>query len=97
MKPVVPIAERKRRTNMLRILSEKKLGIFYRSQQGRTAKVLFEHEDKNGIMSGYSENYVRVTTPFNNQMVNRVTECIIGATDNDSHEVNCTILESIPA
>ena len=48
-------------------------------------------------MSGYSENYVRVTTPFNNQMVNRVTECIIGATDNDSHEVNCTILESILA
>ncbi len=97
MKPVVPVAERKRRTNMLRILSEKKLGIFYRSQEGKTAKVLFEHENKNGIMSGYSENYVRVSTPFNNEMVNKVIECKIGATDNDSHEVNCTILESITA
>lgn len=72
MDGVVPIAERKRRNKMLRILSEKKKMAFYQSQLGKTLPVLWEHEDKDGMMFGFTENYVRVQKPFDASSVNHV-------------------------
>ena len=70
MNGVVPIPERKRRNKMLRILSEKKKRAFYESQLGQVRPVLFEAENKEGFMLGYTDNYVRVKTYWNPQWAN---------------------------
>ena len=67
---VVEQGERKRRNKMLRILSEKKRQAFYQSQLNSTQKVLWEHDNKEGKMFGFTENYVKVQTDFNPDLVN---------------------------
>ena len=67
---VVEQGERKRRNKMLRILSEKKRQAFYQSQLNSTQKVLWEHDNKDGKMFGFTENYVKVQTDFNPELVN---------------------------
>ena len=67
---VVEQGERKRRNKMLRILSEKKRQAFYQSQLNSTQKVLWEHDNKEGKMFGFTENYVKVQTDFNPELVN---------------------------
>ncbi len=68
---IVDQGERKRRNKMLRILSEKKRQAFYQSQLGTTQKVLWEHDNKDGKMFGFTENYVKVQTDFNLELVNK--------------------------
>ncbi|WP_395091441.1 tRNA (N(6)-L-threonylcarbamoyladenosine(37)-C(2))-methylthiotransferase MtaB [Vaginella massiliensis] len=63
---------RKERNKMLRILSEKKRLAFYQSQLGSTQKVLWEHESKNDKMYGFTENYVKVEMPYDEQLVNQI-------------------------
>ncbi len=70
MPGTVPYAERKKRNKMLRILSEKKRNQFYRENMDKTFTVLFEEENKNEQMSGYTENYIRVTRPYDRTLVN---------------------------
>lgn len=72
MDGVIPIPERKRRNKMLRILSEKKKMAFYETQLGKTYPILWEHENKNGIMFGFTENYVRVQKPYDANSVNQI-------------------------
>lgn len=72
MDGVIPIPERKRRNKMLRILSEKKKMAFYATQVGKTLPVLWEHENKNGVMFGFTENYVRVQKTFDIASVNQI-------------------------
>lgn len=72
MEGVVPIAERKKRNKMLRILSEKKKVAFYQSQLGKILPVLWEHENKDGMMFGFTENYVRVQKPFHEASINTI-------------------------
>lgn len=72
MEGVVPIPERKKRNKMLRILSEKKKMAFYQSQLGKTLPILWEHENKNGMMYGFTENYVRVKKPFQTESANQI-------------------------
>ncbi|SEM67225.1 threonylcarbamoyladenosine tRNA methylthiotransferase MtaB [Chryseobacterium taichungense] len=72
MEGVVPIAERKKRNKMLRILSEKKKMAFYQTQLGKTLPVLWEHENKDGKMFGFTENYVRVQKDFDPASVNQI-------------------------
>ena len=62
MEFTVPYAERKKRSKMLRILSEKKKRAFYESQLGTTHTVLFEKPEEDGSIEGWTENYVRVRT-----------------------------------
>lgn len=70
MDGAVPMIERKRRNKMLRILSAKKRRAFYESQLGKTLEVLFEGENKEGYISGFTQNYVRVKTFWNPELVN---------------------------
>ncbi len=77
MQGVVPVSERKKRNKMLRILSEKKKMEFYRTQLGKQLPVLWEHENKNGMMYGFTENYVRVSKPFDHQSVNQIENIIL--------------------
>ncbi|MBK1895300.1 tRNA (N(6)-L-threonylcarbamoyladenosine(37)-C(2))-methylthiotransferase MtaB [Chryseobacterium paridis] len=72
MEGVVPIPERKKRNKMLRILSEKKKMSFYQTQLGKTLPVLWEHENKDGKMYGFTENYVRVQKDFEQNSVNQI-------------------------
>jgi threonylcarbamoyladenosine tRNA methylthiotransferase MtaB len=72
MEGVVPIPERKKRNKMLRILSEKKKMAFYQTQLGKILPVLWEHENKDGKMFGFTENYVRVQKDFDQASVNQI-------------------------
>ena len=49
---------------MLRILSEKKLRRFYEDNLGSVATVLFEQANTGGMIAGFTDNYIRVTTPY---------------------------------
>jgi threonylcarbamoyladenosine tRNA methylthiotransferase MtaB len=70
MKDVVPVKVRGERTTMLRGLSEKKKRFFYEQQLNATREVLFEAEEKGGKMSGFTDNYVKVTTNYDPLLVN---------------------------
>lgn len=72
MEGSVPVSERKRRNKMLRILSEKKKREFYKSQLGKKLPVLWEDEEKNGLMFGFTENYVRVQKPYDKNSSNTI-------------------------
>ncbi len=79
----VDMTERKKRNNMLRILSEKKRLQFYRKMNGKNLKVLFEHENHGGFMKGFSSNYVRIKALYNSQIINKfVTVKITEVDDN---------------
>ncbi len=70
MKDVVPVKVRGERTTMLRSLSEKKKRFFYEQQLNSTREILFEAEEKGGQMSGFTDNYVKVTTNYDPLLVN---------------------------
>ena len=81
----IPIAERKRRNKMLRILSAKKLRGFYEQQKGKEAAVIFEHENKNGFMYGFTQNYVKVKYPFDLNLCNIQQDITISDFDEDGN------------
>lgn len=83
MDGVVPISERKKRNKMLRILSEKKKMAFYQTQIGKTLPVLWEHENKSGLMYGFTENYVRVQKTFEENSVNQIEFLKLNKVEND--------------
>ena len=83
MDGVVPVPERKKRNKMLRILSEKKKMAFYQTQIGKTLPVLWEHEDKDGIMFGFTENYVRVQKPYDQNSVNQIEDLKLNKIESD--------------
>ncbi len=83
MEGVVPVPERKKRNKMLRILSEKKKMAFYQTQIGKTLPVLWEHEDKDGIMFGFTENYVRVQKPYDQNSVNQIENLKLNKIESD--------------
>ena len=70
MDGVVPMNVRSKRSKMLRGLSVKKRRAFYESQIGTRRTVLFEGENKEGYIHGFTENYVKVKTPWNPELVN---------------------------
>jgi len=77
IKPVVPISVRNERNKVLRNLSFLKLQFFTQQHFGQTRKVLFEGFEKNGMMEGYTDNYIRVTTPFRNEWAKEIVEWTI--------------------
>ncbi len=83
MDGVVPIPERKRRNKMLRVLSAKKRRAFYESQLGSERRVLFEGENKQGWIHGFTENYVKVKTHWNPTLVNQVQHVVLSEIDED--------------
>ena len=74
IKPVVPINIRNQRNKILRNLSYQKLQYFTAQHQNQTRKVLFEKFEKDGMMEGYTDNYIRITTPYRNEWANEVVE-----------------------
>ena len=74
IKPVVPVHIRNERNKILRNLSYQKAQYFRASQVGQTRKVLFEQENRNGMIEGYTDNYIRISTPFREEWVNQEIE-----------------------
>lgn len=70
MSQVVPKNVRSKRSKMLRGLSVKKRRSFYESQLGKNRAVLFESENKEGYIHGFTDNYIKVKTPWNPELVN---------------------------
>lgn len=70
--PVVPMSVRNERNKSLRNLSYMKMQYFTEQHHGQTRQVLFEHQDKNGMMEGYTDNYIRINTPWREEWVNNI-------------------------
>ena len=81
MENPIPMNVRNKRSKMLRGLSVKKRRAFYESQIGSNHTVLFESENKEGYIHGFTENYVKVKTPWNPELVNTL------------HEINLTRID----
>lgn len=83
MEGVVPLRTRKKRSKMLRGLSAKKRRAFYESQLGNTLTVLFEGENKEGYIHGFTQNYVKVKAPWNPELVNTLHDVTLTEIDED--------------
>ncbi len=80
---VVPAKVRNKRSKMLRGLSVKKRRAFYESQLGNELTVLFESENKEGYIHGFTENYVKVKTPWNPELINTLHRIKLTKIDED--------------
>ena len=85
IKEVVPQAIRNKRSKMLRALSVKKRRAFYESQLGKSFTVLFEGENKKGYSTGFTENYVKVRTPWDPKLVNTLQEITLETIDSEGY------------
>jgi threonylcarbamoyladenosine tRNA methylthiotransferase MtaB len=74
IEPVVPIHTRNERTKTLRSLSYRKMQQFKRQHSGEIRKVLFEGHSKNGMMEGYTDNYIKVSVPYNEAWTNEIMD-----------------------
>ncbi|APY09363.1 tRNA (N(6)-L-threonylcarbamoyladenosine(37)-C(2))-methylthiotransferase MtaB [Winogradskyella sp. J14-2] len=83
MDGIVPKNIRSKRSKMLRGLSAKKRRAFYENQLGTTRTVLFESENKEGYIHGFTENYVKVKAPWNPRLVNTLHEVALTKIDED--------------
>ena len=85
MGDVVPLAERNKRSKMLRGLSAKKRRSFYEAQLGEKVNVLFEHENKKGYITGFSENYIKVRAPWDPHLANRIENLLLQEIDPEGY------------
>ena len=74
IEPLVPVNIRNERTKILRNLSYKKLQNFTLRHTGETRKVLFEGQNKNGMIDGYTDNYIKISVPFKKEWTNNIID-----------------------
>ena len=74
IQPVIPIHVRHERNKTLRNLSYMKQQYFTQQHAGQTRKVLFEGHVKNGMMEGYTDNYIRITAPYKEEWANQIVD-----------------------
>ena len=74
IKPVVPVSVRHDRNKALRNLSYMKLQYFTQLHTGQSRTVLFEGHNKDGMMEGYTDNYIRIQTPYRPEWANRIVD-----------------------
>ena len=74
IKPVVPINVRHERNKTLRNLSYMKMRYFTEQHTGQVRKVLFEANDRKGMMEGFTDNYIKVTTPYKAEWENEIVD-----------------------
>jgi len=94
MENVVPKNVRSKRSKMLRALSVKKRRAFYESQIGTTRTVLFEGENKEGYINGFTENYIKIKAPWDPALVNTLHKINLTEIDPDGL-VRCEFVESV--
>lgn len=94
LKPVIPKQERKKRTHKLRRLSKKKRFEFDSRFEGEVRPTLFEESEKDGLMVGWTNNYVRVAIPFNERLVNTIQDIELTSITSEGHFLG-TLSESV--
>jgi threonylcarbamoyladenosine tRNA methylthiotransferase MtaB len=77
MPGAVPMHTRHERNKILRNLSYQKMQYFTQQQAGSTRKVLFESAQKNGMMEGFTDNYIKIKTPYREEWVNEIVDWTI--------------------
>lgn len=77
LKPVVPVNIRHERNKTLRNLSYMKMQYFTEQHAGQIRKVLFEKNAKQDMMEGYTDNYIKITTPFRKEWANEIVDWTI--------------------
>jgi len=88
MEDIVPVEERRRRNEMLRILSEKKKRHFYNQFLGRRRDVLFEVHKDPTLMTGFTDNYLKVETSIDPSKLNQIaTVQLMNINDNGNLDV----------
>ena len=87
MEAVVPDKVKKERSDALHKLSDEKKHQFYEQNQGRDAMVLFESDNSQGFMHGFTENYIKVKTTFNPDVVNQVIKVKLEILGEDGYAV----------
>ena len=83
LSPIIPKSVRKERTHKLRRLSDKKRFDFDTRFEGNIRNVLFEEENKNGLIHGWTDNYVRVAVPFSPRLINQIVPVTIANRSRD--------------
>jgi len=97
MEGVVPKSVRAKRSKMLRGLSVKKRRAFYESQLGTIRVALFESENKEGYIYGFTENYVKVKAPWNPALVNTLHSIELAEIDEEGSVRFSFVKENIEA
>ncbi|MDP4596421.1 MAG: tRNA (N(6)-L-threonylcarbamoyladenosine(37)-C(2))-methylthiotransferase MtaB [Crocinitomicaceae bacterium] len=87
----VPMETRRERSKILHLLSDRKKLAFYQTQVGKQKAVLFEQEENEGWLYGFSENYVKVKTPYNEALINQIVAVELTEIDRDGL-MKCHIL-----
>jgi threonylcarbamoyladenosine tRNA methylthiotransferase MtaB len=87
----VPMDTRRERSKILHLLSDRKKLAFYQTQVGKRKAVLFEQEENEGWLYGFSENYVKVKTPYNEALINQIVAVELTEIDRDGL-MKCHIL-----
>ncbi len=85
MDGIVPVEERRRRNKVLRALSDKKRMAFYEAHLSEQRPVLLEHSKVSGIMTGYTDNYIKVELPHDPSMINSVVNIGLGEINERGH------------
>ena len=91
----VNMSERADRSKMLHILSDKKRFAYYNEHVGNTYPVLWEAENDQDVMYGFTSNYIKVKTKYDPMLVNEVTEVEITAIDTDDMVAKCKLLQMV--
>jgi threonylcarbamoyladenosine tRNA methylthiotransferase MtaB len=87
----VPMETRRERSKILHLLSDRKKQAFYQTQVGKNKTVLFEQEENEGLLYGFTENYVKVKTPYDERLINRIIAVQLTEIDRDGL-MKCHIL-----
>jgi threonylcarbamoyladenosine tRNA methylthiotransferase MtaB len=87
----VPMSVRSERSKILHLLSDRKKQHFYQTQEGKEKAVLFEQEDNEGWLYGFTENYVKVKVPYDEALVNQICQVLLTEIDRDGL-FKCNIL-----
>ena len=87
----VPMDTRRERSKILHLLSDRKKQAFYQTQVGKHKTVLFEQEENEGLLYGFTENYVKVKTPYDVRLINQIVAVQLTEIDRDGL-MKCDIL-----
>jgi len=87
----VPMDTRRERSKILHLLSDRKKQAFYQTQVGKHKTVLFEQEENEGLLYGFTENYVKVKTPYDARLINQIVAVQLTEIDRDGL-MKCDIL-----
>jgi threonylcarbamoyladenosine tRNA methylthiotransferase MtaB len=89
----VPMETRRERSKILHLLSDRKKRAFYETQVGQKRHVLFEQEENEGFLHGFTDNYIKVKTPYNAALVNQIIPVELTEIDRDGL-MKCNILSN---